>query len=262
MKIILKLNFFLICSIFFFNNPINGENIKQAVTVTAKTATYNGEFAPQNGILIWIQKQDKTFIKTIYRAVTAQYLQYFTVWKTVSGGLLPALDGLTGASHDNHNDTIVATWDCTNHDKQPVPHGTYEYWIEMSEDNGPGKTAHGTIEIDGVFKKVQAASTAAIPVLEANYYNSLHTINNFKTTTITNLLPVICNNKQISIELPNTGTYSVSLISPSGKTITQSSGTGKKAIVAINNHQVKSGVYVIKIVQSGKTYTLQHILGL
>ena len=53
------------------------------VTVSVETKTYNGRYAPRNAAVIWIQKSDKTFIKTICKRAQ-NYIRWCTVWNGIS----------------------------------------------------------------------------------------------------------------------------------------------------------------------------------
>jgi hypothetical protein len=59
---------------------------------------------------MWIQKPDKTFIKTINVGLsTMKYVAYFTSWRAITAKKLTDLDGLTGATREDHNGAITAT---------------------------------------------------------------------------------------------------------------------------------------------------------
>jgi hypothetical protein len=263
-KNILKLNTFVIIPILIsITLSFSAGTKKFVVAVSATTKSYGGEWADSgNCTIMWIQKPDKTFIKTIQVGFEiTKYAQYFTTWTASAGGKL-LLDGVTGATRDHqHKDTVKGYWDGTGRDNKLVPNGTYQFWIEMTEDDGPGKVTYGSIEIDGKAKKVTGNTSTYFPYFEAMYDPAgVGTINKTKTVS-TNGLHITSLNSKISVELPNSSLYSVFLISPLGKVITTSKGSGKHAVLATSKLQMSSGMYFIKVVQSGKTYTISQILG-
>lgn len=271
MKIQINNNFgsILIGAISIFSAALFADNSKQSVTVTAKTASYGGLYAPKNCVLIWIQKLDSTYIKTIYRGFEEKkYASYFKTWLKAKGTTAPdklaeLYDGMTGATLETHDDLITAKWDLTDKNKNPVSQGTYQFWIEMTENDSVGYSTFGTIEIDGKSKVVKGTTTNQFTMLQACTGDScaIQGVKILKTNA-TNALPVIYNNKQISVELPSSGAYTVSLVSPTGKVVAKSSGIGKKALLSTNSQMIKCGIFIVKISQSGKTYILQHVLGL
>jgi hypothetical protein len=263
-KNIQKFNVFVIIPILIsITLSFSAGTKKFVVAVSATTKSYGGEWADSgNCTIMWIQKPDKTFIKTIQVGFEiTKYAQFFTTWAASTGGKL-LLDGLTGATFSsNYKDTIKGYWDGTGRDNKPVPNGTYQFWMEMTEDNGPGKVTYGTIEIDGKAKTVDGKTSTYFPLFGAIYDPAgVGTINKTKTVS-SNVLHITSLNNKISVELPNSSLYSVFLISPLGKVVTMSKGFGKNAVLETSKLQMRSGMYFIKIVQSGKTYTVPQILG-
>jgi hypothetical protein len=257
----------LVFNVFIFSDNTSNDTI---VAVTAKTSSYGGKYAPENCVLMWIQKPDSTYIKTIYRAFeTIKFCADFKSWVNTNGATSPEkvtdlLNGITGATRESHNETITAIWDCTDRNNKPVPNGTYEFWIGMNEDAyQPAKSTFGTIEIDGTAKKVQGTTSSNFPVLEAEYYTGNYhfplAVKNIHALP-TNSLSVFTRNNMLSIDLPNAEPYQISLFSLSGKVISIINGTGKKADIMTNSNLLKQHMYILKISQPEKIYTLRHIL--
>lgn len=236
------------------------------LTVKAKTESYGGKYAPENCVMIWIQKSDNTFIKTIFKAAYRRS-QYCKTWDEISGnaGTTPSakdFDGLTKATrkiNEGHTDTITAAWDCTDKDGKRVEDGDYEFWIEMTEDHDTSMLNHATITIDQSSQTVKAPATDYIPVLEATYGTKV----SVKKSTVAhknqiNRAPGI---NSLLINLPFSDSYSISLFSPDGRVLSTAKGNGTIASLPINHLQLKNGVYLVRISHSGKISTLRYLKG-
>ncbi len=132
--------------------------------ITATTKSYGGRFAPKSCTVIWIQTPSGEFIRTV-GLWARNYIRHLNTWERISNG---DVDGLSGASRRSHG-TINATWDLTGQDDKPVPDGTYEFWIECTEDNGTGRYTSGTIEVNNTSKTVEGATTSVFTKFEAQY---------------------------------------------------------------------------------------------
>lgn len=270
MTIFFNKKFYAILSsaIFFFCVSISANSADKPVTITAKTTSYGGEWAPHNFVFIWIQKPDSTYIKTIYAKLTElKYAAYFKTWLKAKGilgkELLADIDGMTGATgRPDHESQITATWDLKDRNGNPVPQGTYQFCIEMTEDDFEGSATCGTITIDGTDKIVQGTTTDRFPEFKACIGDNCvsKVIPTLKTRNA-HSISIKQTGNHFKINLPSSGSYSASFISPSGKVIASNNGTGKTAILNVNSNQLKSGVYLIKVVQSGKVYTQKNIFG-
>lgn len=124
-------------------------NVYADLQVTATTSTNNGRYSPRNVITMWIQDSNGGFVKNIY-AECAIRTRYLYTWVSRSGWTTADpwtdIDGWTGATRRSHG-TMTATWDLTDQNGQPVPFGTYEFWVEYTEEHAQGPIAHGTIVI-------------------------------------------------------------------------------------------------------------------
>ncbi len=237
------------------------------LTVKAKTESYGGKYKPSNCVMIWIQKSDNTFIKTIFKAAYRR-AQYCKTWDKISGnaGLTASskdFDGLTGATRsaaEGHTDTIKAVWDCTGKDGKRVEDGDYEFWIEMTEDHDTSMLNHATITIGKSFQTVKAPATDYIPVFEATYAPSVSSVNK-SFATDKNWINLVQGTNSLSITLPFSGNYSISLFSPAGKLLSSVKGNGTSAILPINHLQLNNGVYLVRISHLGKAFTLRYLKG-
>lgn len=225
------------------------------VKVVVKTQSYNGLYEPKNCVMMWIQKQDKTYIKTILKKA-AKRIQHCTLWNSISKG---DVDGLTGATRSNHDDTLTGIWDCTDQDGNPVENGDYEFWVEMTENNATGKSSFGSITIGGTGLTVNGKTTSEFPLLKAIYTRTVSVKGTKKIHK--NDIHFAYNKSLLSFEFPNSGIYSISIISPEGKLLAAKKGNGLKASVPLDDFQLKTGVYLIKISQAGRNYTIQHLFG-
>lgn len=234
------------------------------LTVKAKTKSYGGRYKVANCVMMWIQKPDKTFIKTIFQGAYRRS-QYCKTWDEISGnaGLTPSakdFDGLSGATRKNHDDTLTVTWDCTGKDDKPVENGTYEFWVEMTEDHDTSMVNHGTITIGGPSQTVKAQEAEFVPFLEATY-TSETPVKQMVSTSCRDNIKLIPGSNSLSINLPSSSLYSISLLSPAGREIATENGSGRQAMIPMGKMQLKSGVYLVRISQSGKTFTLPYLNG-
>jgi hypothetical protein len=259
-------NFFILSLIIIhFLVHLNGFAAENSqLTVRAKTESYGGFYKLANCVMIWVQKPDQTFIKTIFRGAYRRS-QYCKTWDEISGnaGKTPSakdFDGLTGATRNNHADTITAVWDCTDKEGNRVENGDYELWIEMTEDHDTSMLNHVTITIGESSQKIKAPATDYIPFLEATYGTPVSvkkSISNNKSN-----INLVSGSNSLSINLPFSGNYSISLFSPAGRMLSTFKGSGTRAILPISHLQLKNGVYLVKISHSGKASTLRYLKGI
>lgn len=249
----LSVRMFFLMSIFSFNSMSYGKT-GDSLKVTVKTATYNGDYSPANSLMMWIQK-DNQFVKTILKKAEKR-IRYCTKWASISKN---DVDGLTGATRDDHTDSLVAIWDCTDQNGAAVANGTYQFWVEMTEDNATGKSSYGTVTIDDDGKTVEGQTTKEFPVFKAIYVVPVSTKKPISNPE--NRIGVSKCRNTITFDLPGSGKYSLLMISAEGKLIAERNGTGSKASLSTDNVKLKAGVYLIKISQAGKNQIFQHLAG-
>jgi hypothetical protein len=217
------------------------------VKVTVVTKTHNGEYAPKNATMIWIQTAENVFVKTILKSAQ-NYIQYCLKWNSISAG---DVDGLTGASRNDHGGSLTGVWDCTDQNGQPVPDGSYQFWVEMTENNGAGKTTSGIIIIDGASKTVNGKLTPYFPTFNAEYISAstavLVPVNALRNTPVS----IAATAQGVNITFKSASSYDVSLLTPSGKLVSHVNGYGKRAQLDINKCN-GNGMYIVEIV-AGKT---------
>jgi hypothetical protein len=223
--------------------------IGDSVKVTIVTKTHNGEYAPKNATMIWIQTVENVFVKTILKSAQ-NYIQYCLKWNSISGG---DVDGLTGASRNDHSGSLTGVWDCTDQNGQPVPDGSYQFWVEMTENNGAGKTTSGTIIIDGASKTVNGKLTPYFPTFSAVYIPAsaaVHVPINAARTTLVSMAQTA---QGIAITFKSPAAYSASLLTPSGKLVSHAKGYGNNVLLGMNK-KLGNGMYIVEII-AGKTKT-------
>jgi len=114
------------------------------LNVSCSTSTYNGDESPKNIAVMWITNQDASVdIRTIGRWANVRK-RWLSTWVSQTDSVL---DGTTGATRNNHNGRISATWNLQNRSNETVPNGTYRYYIEMTEEHCQGALGYGTITI-------------------------------------------------------------------------------------------------------------------
>lgn len=72
-----------------------------------------------------------------------------------SGGRVDAVTGATSAAHRTH----VVSWDCTDHQGQRVPDGSYRVYFEVTEANAAGPNHFETFEKGSTAVTLQASVT-------------------------------------------------------------------------------------------------------
>jgi hypothetical protein len=225
---------------------------KDSVIVKVTTSTYNGNYAPRNSAMMWIQKPDKTFIKTISKKAQ-NYIRYCTLWNSIAKN---DVDGLTGASRNNHGE-LTGKWDCTGQDGKTVTDGTYEFWVEFTENNGTGKNAHGSIVIDGKSKTATVADATNFKKFSAVYTASPRV--DVKPQAMTKMnTSVIYAYKSVKIVLPVTTDYKLSLSGLNGRTLKSIAGTGSSASLSTDN--LSAGVYNISLTHGNKQVSFAHVI--
>ena len=138
------------------SNPVSAS--PGSLKVSATTHRYYSSTIIDNPrgcpVALWIQTPDSVFVKTIGLWASFDWsIDFLTTWGTVSDGVSGIPDGVTSATR-RADGPVTATWDLTGQDKKPVPQGTYEFWIEFSNDSWPSKKSKGTIVIDGTSKTI------------------------------------------------------------------------------------------------------------
>lgn len=152
----------------------------QHLEIKVTTHSYNGSNSPDNAAVMWIQTSNDELIKTV-----KVWSETFSVMLKNWGEIFENenIDGITSATRKNHGE-ILAHWDLKDSKGNLVPHGTYEFWVEYSEDEYwwglfdsnevyLGQCALGIIEIDGTYKVEQGdESSPYFSNFTAEYINN------------------------------------------------------------------------------------------
>ncbi len=161
---------------------LSGITFGQTLTILAKTESYGGTHAPLSAAVIWIQTPDGEYIATPQAwGLNTSYM--LKTWRDVTGlGEFGWFDGVTAATRQDHDTTLVVTWDCKNSSGTVVEQGAYEFWVEMSEsdfywkvgDIYHGKSTKGTIQLDPENDTdpviVEGTTVPEISQITAKYY--------------------------------------------------------------------------------------------
>lgn len=245
-----------------YNGPLFIGPIKNnyQVNIKVKTETYGGKYGPSNCVMMWIQKSDKTFVKTILKAVKTRF-ESLQLWNSVSTDKEAVINGVTGATRTSHNDTLSVFWDCTDRNGTAVRDGIYEFWVEMSESTGTSKSSFGSIKIDSYSKKVNGQTNDIFPYFKAEYISmsNKNALNTHVEKTLQKGIRFIPGNNSLVFLLPNSSDYSVTLLTPLGRKVVTVKGKGSKVQLPIAQVHLKPGVYIARISQSGNNYSLPYL---
>jgi hypothetical protein len=108
------------------------------LSVSIKTVTANGKYAPKHILAIWIEDSNGTFVKTrLFRSQNPQYRSYLTQFASATNYSYNTVDATTGATLQSHS-TRTISWDATDVNGALVADGTYKVCIEFTEKNGSG----------------------------------------------------------------------------------------------------------------------------
>lgn len=139
----------------------------QQLEINVSLDSYDGAYAPHKAAAVWIQTPEGEMIRTV-----ALWSDAFCGMLKHWGGVaedLDSIDAVTAATIDS-NGPIRATWDCKNYKGERVPYGTYEFWVDFSEneywwqifdstEQYSGYANWGTITIDSMEKKIDGDSS-------------------------------------------------------------------------------------------------------
>lgn len=107
---------------------------RSTLRIQVRTSPVGGRFAPRNVGVIWIERADGTFVKTIERwgVARAKYLVAFIA--SSNGNVVDAITSATLLSHQTH----TRTWDLTDTTDCEVEPGDYRVRVEHTDRDGPG----------------------------------------------------------------------------------------------------------------------------
>jgi MYXO-CTERM domain-containing protein len=120
---------------------------QDALTVSFTTTTIAGEYAPRNVVAVWVEDSAGNFVKTISRHAAIR-TQHLVAWVQSAGA--GDTDAVSGATRLDHAASLMASWDFTDRQNQPVPNGVYTIRMESAEDNSTtaNQNNQGTFTVD------------------------------------------------------------------------------------------------------------------
>lgn len=122
------------------DDPVLNNTVKTSgsMKVTATSTTYDGKYAPNHVLAVWIETSSGVFVKTLLMHAQARRI-HLTSWfnATPSGDCTDAVTGATLNSHATFN----CTWDGTDVKGNVAGDGNYNVCMEFTEINGSGKVA-------------------------------------------------------------------------------------------------------------------------
>jgi len=121
------------------------------VSVDVTTATYNGTYAPNHVMAVWITDQSNKFVKTL-EVDASTYVSQLQKWLSMNSSENKT-DAVTSASLTAHKRHTL-TWDCTDTLGNTVPNGSYRVWFEMNETNLPGPSMYTPIQVVSIANTV------------------------------------------------------------------------------------------------------------
>jgi hypothetical protein len=159
----------------------------QQLEVMVRLDSYEGKYSPSKAAVLWIQTPDYDIVRT-FALWSWNFSIMLADWGTISEPE-DSIDAVTSATLTDTSSVISGVWDLKNYTGKKVPDGTYEFWVEFSEDEYwwqlldtnevyKGKTSWGTITIDGTEKTV--SGDTAIPYFGdfTAHYNPISAITN------------------------------------------------------------------------------------
>jgi hypothetical protein len=131
-----------------------------ALDVTVTTAPHEGRYTPRNVGAIWIANAAGSFVKSLdvwgNRRLT--HVEAWNAATEAAGVPQDRVDAVTGATSATHR-THVVSWDCTDHQGQLVPDGSYRVYFEVTEANAAGPNHFETFDKGAAAVTLQASAT-------------------------------------------------------------------------------------------------------
>jgi hypothetical protein len=122
----LTLSFILLLSI----------NVAKAelLTFTFTTQSTGQSFAPRHVLAVWLEKDDGSFVKTLYLRANARK-KYLYTWKNRSNN--NSVDALTGSTLNSHGQRTIY-WNGRDLTGNVSPSGIYKIKVEFTEKHAQG----------------------------------------------------------------------------------------------------------------------------
>jgi flagellar hook assembly protein FlgD len=141
----------LILFMFFATNTVSlFSQTSGTFSFSANTiAPTTNDYGTSHLLALWIEDSQSAFVKTAIKYLSGDFVHMET-W--INKSLGDATDAVTGATRTAYSQ-VTFLWDGKGIDKNLVPDGTYNVWIEMAWDNsltiGTGKTVNSYSFVKG-----------------------------------------------------------------------------------------------------------------
>ena len=123
------------------------------VVVTYKTTPHGGSYAPRNVVVTWVEDSAGNFIKTLDRWAATRK-SHLVGWIAKAGN--NDVDAVSGATRQDHAQTLMATWDLKTKAGVDVPDGTYTIRMELADSNSTVATQND----QGTYTFVKSSTAA------------------------------------------------------------------------------------------------------
>lgn len=258
----MKNQFFCILVFFFLFFLFVNNSFARKCDFILKTEAYKGLRFPKNAIAIWVENGEEEFINTV--GVWGLDVNFMLRnWRIASGLMEDGwFDAVTGATREDHKDTLRVSWNLTDTNGDTVPDGDYRFWAELLEDDyfwqqmNPneeylGKKTNGTITIKGtepvtengtlddnftVFT-AQYKPQSEIQLNPFSYKRSMEI--KISYVPVTQLL-------EIKLQRPIKKRISISIIDLQGRQLKKVIMSPHNGKVFISTRQFSSGLYFIE----------------
>ena len=130
-----------------------GSAVAGGVTVDYTTTAHGGNYAPRNVVVAWVEDGTGAFVKTIGRWAATRK-SHLVAWTAKAGGA--DADAVSGATRQDHTQTVKATWDLKNKAGNEVPDGTYTIRMELADSNSSLATQND----QGTYTLVKGATAS------------------------------------------------------------------------------------------------------
>jgi hypothetical protein len=129
----------------------------QTATFTFKTVTPGGSFSPRHVLAVWIEKEDGTFVKTLFLRAAARKAYLYTWLAKSSNNVVDAITGTTLTSHQSH----TVQWNCKDLTGNWAPDGNYKIVVEFTDQHAQGP----------IFSQAFTKSSSVSTISPANQTN-------------------------------------------------------------------------------------------
>lgn len=148
-----------------------GTGSKCSFTFDVTTQDDRGNYAPRNVEAAWIMGPNNQFVRTLELHGSFREI-HLVKWEAASSG--NTVDAVTSATLYSQPQSHHDTWDCTDVNGNPVPNGTYNVYVEFTEDD----TAYGFGSSQVTHVSFQVGNPQNISPPNQQYFTSMHLVLN------------------------------------------------------------------------------------